>query len=68
MISELELMQCGKYANRTFKWVMNNDLNYCRWVLENCESGPLKKFGDWLENNGTSLSKLLMGVIDRPRL
>ena len=44
-------MICGKYAGKTYGWVTMNDANYCKWVLEYCDRGPLLEFATWLENN-----------------
>ena len=66
MVDKYTYLKCGKYYNRTYEWVMTHDLNYCKWVLNKCDCGPLMKFADWLRSDGSEFSDLLKLIIHPP--
>ena len=64
MIDGKALMEAGKYYNKTYYWVLTHDLCYCRWVLSNCDRGPLFKFSKWLSCNAKDYKPLLHPALD----
>lgn len=56
MYIELEnsgnIIEFGKYKNKTYEQVLREDPSYCRWILlEKPNTNSFQKFQDWLRKN-----------------
>ena len=44
------VMTFGKHVGKTFDWVVENDLRYAKWALQNEDPSPLmKEFADYVK-------------------
>jgi exodeoxyribonuclease X len=48
---KVDTMKCtfGKHRGKTWEWVLENDLNYCRWIVDNAlKKGNEQVIREWL--------------------
>ena len=57
-----DLMMFGKHKGRTYQSVLDEDVDYVKWILEHCSEqscSGMRRFKDWL------LAKAAAGLIAR---